>query len=547
MVSSHKHINISTIRCDLLGGLTAAVVALPLALAFGVSSGAGAIAGMYGAIILGFFAALFGGTATQISGPTGPMTVVMATIIIEFQAQSPETGLAIAFTTVMLAGLLQIIFGLLKLGRFFTLVPYTVISGFMSGIGVIIIIIQLAPLLGASSSPTIIQSLAQLPNHIHHINNSALAIGLLTLSILLWWPKRWKMLVPAALAALIAGTLTSLPLSEHTIPIIGPIPSGIPNIQLPLFDPTLLQQIIYSAFLLAMLGSIDSLLTSLVADKISHTQHNSNKELIGQGIGNILAGMFGGLPGAGATMRTVVNIKSGSKTRLSGIVHALVLTAIVLGAGSLAEHIPHAVLAAILLKVGIDIIDWQFIFRTHKMPLYPTCLMLTVLLLTVFYDLISAVIVGVFITNLVTISRLSELQKSNIILSNGQTPHPRLTTRVNQQLKSLNSTLLLSIKGTISYGAAQNMPQQLRHYNHHPLLIIDPSKATLVNLTTRLQIDDIIRDAIKQHSTVLLVGPEATLEKHFRAFGTLSLISNEQRFKKLSLALNYCAIKAEQQ
>ena len=504
----HKYPNFSPLylRRDIMGGITAAVVALPLALAFGVSSGAGAIAGIYGAIIVGFFAALFGGTATQISGPTGPMTVVMAVIITDFQAQFPDTGLAMAFTTVMLAGLLQIIFGLCKLGKFFTLVPYSVISGFMSGIGLIIIIIQLAPFLGLATEASITTALIRLPNNILQANTYALLLGITTLCIILFWPKQWRAHIPSALAALIIGTLLLLLLPQNNIPIIGYIPSGTPNIHWPTLEPSLWKHILYSAFLLAMLGSIDSLLTSLVADNLSRTQHDPNKELIGQGTGNLIAGLFGGLPGAGATMRTVVNINAGSKTRLSGMIHALILLAIILGAAPLAEHIPHAVLAGILIKVGIDIIDWEFIRRIHRTPLASSSLMLMVLSITVFYDLITAVLLGVFITNIITVNKLSELQKHNLIISNGKTHHPQLSPQTNQQLNAQQQTLLFCIKGVISFGAARHIPRLLQDFNNYRCLIIDLSEATLINFTTAVQIDESIREAQNDNICVFLVG-----------------------------------------
>ncbi|WP_424102928.1 SulP family inorganic anion transporter, partial [Moorena producens] len=298
------------LRGDLFGGITAAIVALPLALAFGVSSGAGAITGLYGAIFVGLLAALFGGTPSQISGPTGPMTVVMTTVFTALIAKNPDTGLAIAFTVVMLGGLFQILFGILRLGKYITLMPYTVISGFMSGIGVIIILIEIAPLLGYESSGTVVSSLRDLPNVLANPNPAATGLGILTLVIVFGAPAKLNRVLPSPLLALIVGTLISTYLlPDAGLMLIGDIPTGLPKLHWPAFQLDQIKDMLVYGLMLATLGSIDSLLTSLVADNITRTQHDSDRELIGQGIGNLISGLFGGLPGAGATMRTVINVR----------------------------------------------------------------------------------------------------------------------------------------------------------------------------------------------------------------------------------------------
>ncbi|MGY8992885.1 MAG: SulP family inorganic anion transporter, partial [Rhodospirillales bacterium] len=307
----------NNLRGDIFGGLTAAVVALPLALAFGVASGAGPLAGLYGAIFVGFFAALFGGTPTQISGPTGPMTVVMAAIFVKF-SHDP----ALAFTVVIMGGGFQILFGAMRLGRYIALVPFPVISGFMSGIGCIIMILQFAPLIGATPSiGGVLDTVTSLPGILANAEWQAAAVGLLALTIASFTPRPIASLVPSSLIALIVGTsLVWLFLPEASV--LGNIPSGIPTPHLPHWTWTALPDMISSALILALLGSIDSLLTSLVADNITRTSHHSNRELIGQGIGNMIAGLFGGIPGAGATMRTVINVRTGGETPISGMLHA---------------------------------------------------------------------------------------------------------------------------------------------------------------------------------------------------------------------------------
>ena len=301
-----KYINglhYNNLRGDIYGGITAAVVALPLALAFGVSSGAGPVAGLYGAIFVGLFAALFGGTPAQVSGPTGPMTVVMAVVFTQYTAMFPDDpahGAALAFTVVIMGGAFQILFGAMRFGQYISMVPHPVVSGFMSGIGVIIILLQMAPLVGLPSQGGPLASAMALPEVLSHPVMEALVLGLISLAIVYFLPKKIGRILPSPLVALIVGTLVYLfvfPDGEATI--LGDIPTGLPDPQLPIVTIALLPEMLKSAIVLAVLGSIDSLLTSLVADNITRTYHKPDRELVGQGIGNMVAGLFGGLPGAG--------------------------------------------------------------------------------------------------------------------------------------------------------------------------------------------------------------------------------------------------------
>ncbi len=311
-------IHFRNVKGDIFGGITAAVIALPMALTFGVTAfgdnyPGGASAGLWAAILIGFFAALFGGTPTLISEPTGPMTVVMTAVIAGLAAANPENGLAMAFTVVMLAGIFQIIFGFLKLGRYITLMPYTVISGFMSGIGFILIILQIAPFLGqVSPKGGVIGTVQNLPTLISSINPLETVLAVLTVAILFFYPSQLKKFLPPQLLALIVGTLIAIFfLGDANIRDIGEISVGLPSLQVPKFSFPQLRTMLIDALVLAMLGCIDALLTSLVADSLTRTEHDSNKELMGQGLGNLVSGLFGGIAGAGATMGTVVNIQSG--------------------------------------------------------------------------------------------------------------------------------------------------------------------------------------------------------------------------------------------
>ena len=367
----------NNIRGDIYGGVTAAVVALPLALAFGVASGAGPIAGIYGAIAVGFFAAVFGGTPAQVSGPTGPMTVVMAAIVIQYQHDP-----ALAFTVVMLGGLFQILFGVFRIGHFIDMMPFPVISGFMTGIGCIIIILQIAPLFGHDlPAGGTLGALIALPDTVSTPNIDALFVGLVCFAIAAFTPARIGRILPPPLIALFVGTGLVYVLLPAA-PILGNVPTGLPVIKLPALALESLPHMIGSALVLAVLGSLDSLLTSLIADNVTRTHHKSDRELVAQGIGNMVSGLIGGLPGAGATMRTVVNVRAGGRTPISGALHAVVLLAIVLGMAPLAAHIPNAVLAGILFKVGIDIIDWDYLKRIRRAPKQGAFFMIVVLGLT---------------------------------------------------------------------------------------------------------------------------------------------------------------------
>ena len=502
-------LHFNNLRGDFFGGLTAAVVALPLALAFGVSSGAGPTAGLYGAICVGFFAALFGGTPSQISGPTGPMTVVMAGIIAAASTGDVTMTPATIFTIVMLGGGFQILFGLLRLGKWITLMPYTVISGFMSGIGVIILLLQIGPLFGQESGGKVIDAVLQIPEVLTHINPIASGLGLLTLVIVFSAPPKLNRIIPAPLLALVICTMLSiLVFGNAEIPRIGSIQGGIPEIQIPNFPIEQAREIVTFSLILATLGSIDSLLTSLVADNITHTQHDSDRELLGQGIGNLLSGFLGGLPGAGATMRTVVNVQAGGKTPLSGIVHALVLLIVMVQARGLTEPIPNAVLAGILFKVGIDIIDWGFLKRAHKLSLKGAGIMYLVLVLTVFVDLITAVAVGVFLANLLTIQNLTADQSEHMkTITKPEEADGQLNDEERALLKEASGRILMfCLSGPMSFGAAKTITQRLSIVENYEVLILDVTQVSRIGVTALLAIENIIKDSVNKKRQVLVLG-----------------------------------------
>ena len=523
-----KFFDFSHLRGDIFGGLTAGVVALPLALAFGEASGAGPIAGVYGAIIVGFFAALFGGTPSQISGPTGPMIVVFAGV---FASLSGDVSLV--FATVVLAGVIQIAFGLLGFGQYIRLVPYPVVSGFMSGIGCIIVALQLARLFGHEPAGSgTIPALMEVPNAVSNPNWEALGIGLLTLAIVFRWPAKWGRYLPGPLAALITGTVASLGL--NTVPVLGDIPTGLPQFIMPAFSSDTLLIVFEAAMILAVLGAIDSLLTSLVAYNMTRTRHHSNRELIGQGVGNTIAGFFGGIPGAGATMRTVVNIRTGGVTKISGMLHSLLLLAVVVVLAPLASKIPHAVLAGILVKVGYDIIDVSYLKHAHRGPRFDLALMVMVLSLTVFVDLITAVVAGVVVAALAFVKQVADAQLAAAAGEN---------TESVDGLSELESTLLnecgnrltyFDLGGPLSFGAAADLGHHVRERispTHHTSLVLDFSKVPFMDVSAARAVETIALDAAHAGKHLYVCGINEQVTASLEGLGVSELIPVTSRFE----------------
>jgi SulP family sulfate permease len=476
----------SNIKGDAFGGITAGIVALPLALAFGVSSGLGPEAGLYGAIFISFFAALFGGTATQISGPTAPMTAVSMVIIAGIVAAndgSVEKALPAILTVFLLAGLIQIGLGFLGVGKYIRYIPYPVVSGFMTAIGVIILLTQILPSLGyypkedesfveqfkpqaeevilenilkeeagegilvlenfketidradlitaeeilnesrtlaAKEASGTIGAIKVLPRALQHIKWLELLLAFGTIFIIYGF-KRITTAIPSTLVALVVMSGIAFGFDLGYVRI-SEIPGGIPVPKLEMFTNFNLGNItpyIFTALTLSLLGAIDSLLTSVVADNMTKTKHKPNKELIGQGIGNSIASIFGGIPGAGATIRTVVNINAGGRTKLSGMIAGVMLLVIMLALGPIASKIPAAVLAGILITVGIGVMDYKGLKAIPSLPRdikfgplklsSEVLIMLVVLVLSTFWDLIYAVGIGLIIASLMFMKKIGDL------------------------------------------------------------------------------------------------------------------------------------------
>ncbi|WP_320666464.1 SulP family inorganic anion transporter [Prochlorococcus sp. MIT 1307] len=553
--------HIKNVRGDVLGGLTAAVVALPLALAFGEAAlgDGGAIYGLYGAVVVGFLAALFGGTPAQVSGPTGPMSVTVAGVIASLTAigVNPELGageiLPMVMAAVVIGGLFQILFGLLKLGKYITLVPYSVVSGFMSGIGVIIITIQLGPLLGITTGGGVLESLKRLVENFEP-NGAAISVSIMTLAIVFLTPRKISQWIPSPLLALLIVTPLSVWIFNDSsliekgvnpLPRIGTIPEGGLSFSLPNLQDNF-PVIIQAGLVLAVLGAIDSLLTSLVADNISQTRHNSDRELIGQGIGNSVAGLFSGLPGAGATMRTVINVKSGGSTPISGMVHSIVLLIVLLGAGSLAAEIPKALLAGILIKVGLDIIDWGFLKRAHRLSLKTAAVMYGVLLMTVFWDLISAVLVGVFVANMLTIDSITQTQlqgmeADNPLRDSTGDDFSELPLPFEEQTlldKCSGEVMLFRLRGPMSFGAAKGISERMMLVRNYKVLILDITDVPRLGVTATLAIEEMVEEAKANERKAYVAGAgiSGNVRDRLAKFGIEGVLAT--RKEALEAALN---------
>jgi len=516
-----NRINATNLKGDVFGGLTAAVIALPMALAFGIASGAGAAAGLWGAVIIGLVASLFGGTPTLISEPTGPMTVVFTSVIISFTAtaDSPQQALAMAFSVGVLAGIFQILFGLFRLGRYVTMMPYTVISGFMSGIGIILVLLQLGPFLGqATPKGGVMGTLLEMPALVQGTQPMELLLALITLAILWFTPSAVKKVCPPQLLALVVGTVLALSLfSGAGLRTIPEFSAAFPSFQLPMFSSGQLRLMVIDAAVLGMLGCIDALLTSVVADSLTRTEHNSNKELIGQGLANVVSGLFGAMPGAGATMGTVVNIQSGGRTALSGIVRAMVLMLVVLLAAPLASRIPLAVLAGIAVKVGIDIIDWDFLQRAHHLSVKAAVITYGVIALTVLVDLIAAVGIGVFVANVLTIDRMSTLQSRKVKTISTTDDDVELSDEEQQLLdRASGMVLLFQLAGPMIFGVAKAISREHNAIGNCQAVVFDLSEVSHLGVTAAIALENAVKEAMEVGRDVFMVGVSGSTENRLR-------------------------------
>lgn len=572
----------SNIKGDTFGGITTGIVALPLALAFGVSSGLGPTAGLYGAIFMSFFAALFGGTNTQISGPTAPMTAVSMVLIASIIATNNgdvSKALPAILTVFILAGLFQVGLGLIGIGKYIKYIPYPVVSGFMTAIGVIILLTQILPSLGyypkedvtfvnnfkpqakevilknilqkeagkdvlvienfkntalkgkniaaeeiekeaktlaAKEASGTIGALKVIPRALKNINYLELLLALGTILIIYGF-KRITTAIPSTLVALVV--MTSIAVGFNlAYRNIQEIPGGIPIPKLAIFTSFSFVSItpyIFTALTLAILGAIDSLLTSIVADNMTKTKHQPNKELIGQGIGNSIAALFGGIPGAGATIRTVVNINAGGKTKLSGMIAGIILLIIMLGLGPIASKIPAAVLAGILITVGIGVIDYKGLKAIAYLPkdikIGPiklsseVLIMLVVLLLSTFWDLMYAVGIGLVISSLMFMKKIGDLSSETSTITTLKEENWDDEKIFSTSLKE--DVFIKHLDGPLFFGSTNNFQQLSQQIpNNATTVIIRLEKMQYIDQSGLYTLEDVLHEQKRKNMTILFVG-----------------------------------------
>jgi SulP family sulfate permease len=540
-------IDLSNLRGDLIGGLVAGVVALPLALAFGVQSGLGAVAGLYGAIAVGILAAIFGGTATQASGPTGPMTVVSAALVAAALEMTGtiEGAMGIVVVSFFLGGAFQVLFGLLNIAKYIKYLPYPVISGFMSGVGLIIVLLQIFPFAGVNAPKSTIGVLTEIPRFFSELNLAALGLGALTVAIYYLFPKVTKA-IPSALVALISVSLLSFFL-KLDVPLIGEIPSGLPSIKIDgIFsvDPGAYLLIIEYALVLAVLGSIDSLLTSVIADNITKTKHNSNRELIGQGIGNMVAAIFGGIPGAGATKGTVVNINAGGRTRLSGTIHGLFLLAVLLGLGQFAAYIPLSVLAGILIPIGFAIIDKKGLNHLRHVPKADAVVLVTVFAITTFGSLIQAVGLGVILASVLFMKRSSDLaEQGTSVTALAGTEDEALWADEEGVYSELqkNCIYIKHLYGPMFFGFTSHFQDLIKNMDETICaLIIRLDRVPHMDQSGLYAMEEAILDLSRRGVPVLLTGLHIQPSDMLRSIDVIpDLVPEDQLFEEFEDSINW--------
>ena len=523
-------------RADLRGGIRAAAVALPLGLAFGVVSGAGPVAGLYCAICTGFFAALFGGTPTQIAGPTGPIAIVMAAVFIQFADQP-----AAAVGVVMLAGVIQMLLGALRLGRYISLIPYPVISGFGSGVGCIIILMQLNPLLGQPSVTDTVTAVQILPASLGDANLWALSVAALALTACQLMPDRIRSVLPAELLVLVLGAVI-VSVFGIAIPRLEAPQSLIPSFAWPPLTMLPWREMWFSALGLALISSLDSLVTSMVADSTSQKFHDSDKELVGQGIGNLIAGLVGVIPGAGTKARTKANIRAGGVSPLSAIFHSLLLLTLVLVAGELIRFIPAALLSGILLYIGIQSIDWTYIKRFPYAPRGGVLIMVVVWVLAVFVSVVTAVAVGVVMASLALVKRMADLQLESVELSTEGQAQSRLSEAEEIAFNQCGeNVLLIHLGGPLTFGAANGLTRRLSNIGKYRSVILDLSDVPHIDDSAALALENILRRARSNDQLMILVGLHRAVVRVFSRSGLLPLIRQCSRFRRRLDALHYAA------
>ena len=521
----------TNVRGDILSGITVAIIALPLALAFGEISQLGPVAGIWGAIVGGIIGGLFGGCMVGVSGPTAPKATQIAAFMSFFvigTTKSPD--LVAAFSIIFLSGLILVIISMLKISRFIYYIPYSVVAGFMCGIGVIVILTQINSFFGLETGKNIHDVMKNFGSTIQKINIDALYVAIPSLFILFIWPyleKNFKPLtkVPSPLVALVLGTCISYFMNLN-IPYIGDkmansAESQIFSLYIP--DFTRLREFIVPAFALAGLAILDSLLSCVVADNMTGTRHSSDRETFGQGMANMAAGLVGGVTTATATMRTVANIKFGGKTPLSSIVHGLTLLAILLGLGFLVAAIPTACLAAILFKVGIDILDYRILPVLKKIPTNDFLIFIIVLFITVYEDLMLAVAIGVIFAIFRSFKYLKVRYNHKIIpLSKSEFC---LGVKNRNQIDKLPISVLQP-GGPLFFASIESLMKLYRTAPKHELLILDMGSVTMIDISGAYALEDLVRSLKINNVNVIISNTQTNIERNLNKINFIKNVGN---------------------
>ena len=512
---------------DILAGVVVAIIALPLALAFGVGSGLGAITGLWGAICGGIVGSLFGGSRFGVSGPTGPKMAQLAMIMVGYRLASGGPDLTAAFAIIFFSGIILIVISLLGISKLIYYVPYSVVSGFMCGIGVIVMILEFDSFFGHSSPESVRAGLHDIPDAIRHYKISALMVSVPTLAVLFLWPYIGKKIpklkmIPSPLLALITGTAIAN-MGHLNIAFIGDIPTGFPALHWP--DWSKFGEYLGPAAGLAGLAVFDSLLTCVVADNMTGFKHSSDRESFGQGLANCAAGLVGGLTTATATMRTVANIQSGGKTPLAALIHGLVLLALVLGLGPYAEHIPMACLAAILFKVGIDILDYRILPVLHRLPFTDMIVFWTVLIVTVVEDLLWAMVVGVILALFRFVVEMSRIYKSNI----GYLENEALGEMLEDDLKG--HVKILRPHGPLFFGAVKQLEETYENADPHETLIIKLKGVSMIDLSGAYALEDLVIRAKGNGKQVLICSAPPHVMKVLESVKVLDRVEQKNYFE----------------
>lgn len=534
-----------SLKEDLMGGLLAAIIGLPMGLAFGVQSGLGAEAGIYTAIILAFIASIFGGTKTLITDPTGPMTVVAATVVSMGLAQAGDIEHAwpLIVGTFVLAGVVQVIFGILDFGKYVKFMPYPVLSGFMAGIGIIIISVQLFPLMGHNSPKGFLNIMSNIDEPLMNLNLQALFLGALTIAIIYLLPKITTK-IPSILVALIAGTIVSVAFSMN-VPMIGEIPRELPTFhfkELTTLKWEHLDYMITPAIMLGGLGVIDSLLTSVVADNLTKTKHNSAWTVIGQGLGNIVTGLFGGIPGAGATMGTVTNIKSGAKTRGSGMMKAVFLLIIVVGVADYVQYIPMSVLAGILITIGIGIIDYKGVKMLLKVPKQDALVWAIVLIVTLVDNLLDAVGIGFALSAIMFIGKMTK----NMTESQDACPLQEIAKAEGLPKELIDKIYVKTLEGPLFFGFADSFRNHCETIENVMCIILKMESVPFLDQSGIVTLESVIQDWHDKGIQVYITGANDKVLTSLKKVDVVpNLVSKQNCFESFDLCVHSIRDKVE--